>query len=215
MDRDLEKRLAELSSQLKSGEQKEVTVDQTKVSSFDHEKIIARIHYKSSAQDEFLNAVYSSVCKVVQFPFNANYEGDNHVVVKGIMDTENIKKAKQKGHGFTLLKSFVAQKIADLKQEMKEIAKSEDSLGQIYLDDKGREYEIIDGIKTYLDDRGFDYYLKYDLDGNEYAWVKLTDGSFATFLDPERTIIMVGDKAYRFDGTIHYDEEVDFIFPHR
>lgn len=215
MDRDLEKRLAELSNLLKSGEQKEVIVDRTRISSLNDEKIIARIHYKPSIQDEFLNAVKSFDRKIVQFPFTANYEGDTQAVVKGVMDSENIKKAKQKGHGFTLLKAFVTQKIADFKQELADTSKREDDLDQIYLDDKGRDYLIIDGMKTYLDNRGFHYYLKYDLNGNEYAWVKLSDGSFATFLDPERTIIMVGDKAYRFDGTIHYDEEVDFIFPHR
>lgn len=214
MNQDLEKRLVDLSNQLKAGEQRELEIGRMKIQADEQEKVIAHIYYKPTLEEELENAGRSEE-KIIQIPFKANREGSSDVIATGIIDQENIRRSKKKGQGFSLVKSFVTNKINEWRQELESMSQSEDDLNRIFVDDKGRKYEMIDGVRTFLDDRGFDYYLKWDLDGNEYAWVKLTDGSIGTFLDPERTIIMIGEHAYRFDGTVHLDEEVDFIFPHR
>ena len=204
MNRELEERLAQLSSELKSGEQKELIIDQTRLTEANKEKLIAKIHQE-----------YPKEGKIITFPFTANYAGSDAAVIRGDMDKENIKKAKRSGRGFSLVKSFVSKAVEEFKKDYESIKKSEDDLDSIYVDEKGRDYQIIDGYKTYLDERGFDYYLKYDLDGHEYAWVKLSDGSIGTFLDSERTVLKIGDKAYYFDGAIHWDQEMDTFYPHR
>lgn len=62
-----------------------------------------------------------------------------------------------------MAKSFKLYEILLLKnrrveKEVERLGEKEDDLDHIYRDDEGRYYEIIDGIPTYLDDRGFDYY---------------------------------------------------------
>lgn len=206
MNQELENDLVRLSNQLKPGEFREAVIDRTRISSDSFEKLICQVHYIPNSEEQFINTAKSK--KVVTLPFTATREDSKEVILRGKIDTLNVRKAKRKGNGFKVLRDFVSNKI-------KELAATEDDFDKIYYDDKGRTYEIIDGIKTYIDDRGVFYYLKYDMDGNEYAWIKLTDGSEGVFLDQDRTIILVHDRAYRFDGDIHYDQEVNYIKPHR
>lgn len=206
MNQELENDLVRLSNQLKPGEFREAVIDRTRISSDSFEKLICQVHYIPNSEEQFVNTTKSN--KIVTLPFTATREDSKEVVLRGKIDTLNVRKAKRKGNGFKVLRDFVSNKI-------KELAATEDDFDKIYYDDKGRTYEIIDGIKTYIDDRGVFYYLKYDMDGNEYAWIKLTDGSEGVFLDQDRTIILVHDRAYRFDGDIHYDQEVNYIKPHR
>ena len=136
---------------------------------------------------------------------------DGKIVLNGSANIPKIREVKSKRKGFSFVKNFVAL----MNREMERLGKREDDLDQIYTNQENESYELVDSIPVYFDERGFEYYLKSDLDGNKYAWIKLDDGSTATFLDPDRTILMIGDKAYYFDGTIHWDQEMDYIFPHR
>ena len=212
MDKDLEQELARLSKNLKPGEVREDSIDRTRISSDDKSKVIAKVLLKPSYEEEFLTSIKEvGQEKIITLPFAAHTKDDDKDIIRGTIDVSHIKRVKDKKRHFSLKEAFVAR----LKEEWDRIITREDYLDHIYIDEKGREFELIDGIRTYLDDRGFDYYVKVDADGREIEYVILTDGSVASFLDEDRTIIKVGDKAYRFDGNICYDEEVDFIYPHR
>lgn len=208
MNQGFEEKLLSLTKELKPGEMREVILNKTALGMNHGQYVVAHLAFKASPLEQ------QNENKIIQFPFTAHREGNEEVVIKGVVDQENIKKIKRSGKKFSLIRDFVGRKIQKWKDSYRRLGEREDDLDQIYQDEQGRDYELIDGIPTYLDDRGFDYYLKYDRDGNEYAWVKLDDGSIGTFLDSERTIIQIGDKAYRFDGTVRLDEELD-IFPRR
>ena len=215
MNQELEQKLARMAKQLNPGEMKELVFDQRKIDTGDKQVIIAQLVKEPTLTEKFEREVANiGRDKVVQFPFEAHREGNDKVVISGVIDQENVKRAKKDGKKLKVVRNFVARKIEKGKEEVERLGEREDDLDQIYQDEEGRNYEMIDGIPTYLDDRGFDYYLKYDKNGNEYAWIKLDDGSMGTFLDQERTIIQIGDKAYRFDGVVRLDEELD-IFPRR
>ena len=215
MNQNFEQKLAHMAQQLHSGEVKELTFLQRKIDTGDKQIVIAHLIHEPTLTEKFEREVADiGKDKVIQLPFVAHKEGDCKTVISGVIDQENMKRAKKGGKKFQVIRNFVAKKIEEWKKEVERLGEKEDDLDHIYRDDEGRYYEIIDGIPTYLDDRGFDYYLKYDENGNEYAWIKLTDGSIGTFLNPERTYIQVGDHAYYFDGTIRYDKEID-LFPHR
>ena len=201
MNQDIEKQLALLSQKLKPGEIRQVGINPFQVDG----RIIVQIHTKEKKNDSG---------KVIEMPFTAHRSGDSTSVIRGTIDCLNMRAFKKMGTS-SLVKNFVARQLEKLKQEGERLKMREDDLNQIYYDSKGRAYEMIDGIPTYIDDRGFDYYLKYDRDGNEFAWVKLTDGTIATFLDPDRTVLQIGDKAYYFDGEIHFDQEMDTLYPHQ
>ncbi len=188
MNQDLEQKLVKLAKDLNVGETKILTVDST---SFLSEHKQGELIY-----------------------FTATHEGSDKTIITGKYDPANLKRAKGNGKSH-LIRNFVSTSLKYLQKQIDELSTPEDDLNKIYRDELGREYEIIDGIKTYIDERGFNYYLKYDLDGREFAWVKLTDGSTATFLDPERTILQIQDKAYYFDGQINWDQEMSSIFFNR
>lgn len=201
MNNNMEERLANIAANLKPGEVRTLTIDRTKMGTSGSERLICKIHNDVPTSDKSVN-------NVILMPFTATREDDTKVIIRGKMDTPTIKKAKEKNSGFKLFRNFVTNKL-------KEYSQREDDYDKVYYDEYDRPYEIIDGIKTYYDDRGMPYYLKYDMNGNEYAWIKLTDGSEGVFLNSDKTIILVHGKAYRFDGDIHYDEEINYIGPHR
>ena len=173
-----------MAKQLNPGEMKELVFDQRKIDTGDKQVIIAQLVKEPTLTEKFEREVANiGRDKVVQFPFEAHREGNDKVVISGVIDQENVKRAKKDGKKLKVVRNFVARKIEKWKEEVERLGERE-------------------------------YYLKYDRDGNEYAWVKLPDGNIGTFLNPERTFIQIGDHAYHFDGTIRYDEEID-LFPHR
>lgn len=215
MSQEFEQKLANMAKQLHSGETKELSFDRRRISTGDKSIVVAQLVSELTPLEKFEREVANiDKDKVIQLSFNAHREGSDEVVIRGVMNQETIRRSKKGYKSFKIVRNFVARKIEEWKDSYRRLGEREDGLDQIYQDEQGRNYEMIDGIPTYLDDRGFDYYLKYDRNGNEYAWIKLDDGSMGTFLDPERTIIQIGDKAYRFDGTVRLDEELD-IFPRR
>ncbi len=199
MNNNIEERLVNIAASLKPGQTSKVILETTQIDLGSKSKLICKI-------SNFGNPAVLNEGNII--PFTATKEGSANIVVRGKIDAPTVKKVKTNGQRLKLLRDFVAQKI-------QEISSPEDDYDKIYIDDKGREYEIRNGAKAYLDDRGFYYYVKCDLAGNEYEWIKLTDYSEGVFLDPERKIIKVHDKAYYFDGNIHFDKEIDPINFHR
>lgn len=147
---------------------------------------------------------------VVFYPFTISSEGNN--IGSGSLNIPKRKEKKKakviKGY-INKLKDRISSAIAELKQPEYDL--------NYFVDEYGRNYEMKDGHRAYIDKRGFNYYLTWDSEGNEISWVFLTDGSRADFLDRERTIILIEDKAYRMDetGEIDYDNEIPYITPKR
>ncbi len=127
----------------------------------------------------------------------------------------NINKALTRGYKLT--KDFFHQVKSKIKKSLNELARPEIDL-DYYVDEKGRPYTINEfNTREYEDPRGFNYYISHDLDGKEVPWVKMDDKTRGTFLDEDRTKLLVGNKLYMVDENMQldYDHAMDYIGPRR
>lgn len=188
-----EREIAELihaSNNLKPGEIQVGAVTEAKISHTDDFKIKAQFSKKD---------IVSHDDKII--PFSA-IVGKSEDKIQGEINEDIFKKTKKK----KVTRGFFSR----MKDYIKDLAQKEEDL-DYYVDEHNRPYIIENDIRTYLDGRGFNYYLKY-VEGRTFAFTKLEDGTIGTFMDPDRTIIEVNGHLYPMDinGTINYDEELDY-----
>lgn len=184
-DKEIETKLVEAVKKLKPGEMRMASVEQIKAD----DKVIATNVIVEETPEEKFERECREQPKIIEFPGSQNVLMEEETSKKNLKDKwENLKQT--------------------LKDNYQKLVTPEDDLDRVYTDEAGRMYEFDEqGNKAYIDKRGFNYYLKYQ-DGQEIAWVKMTDGSFAEFLDSERTVIRVHGVAYNMDasGKIDYDD---------
>ena len=98
MNQELEQKLARMAKQLNPGEMKELVFDQRKIDTGDKQVIIAQLVKEPTLTEKFEREVANiGRDKVVQFPFEAHREGNDKVVISGVIDQENVKRAKKDG----------------------------------------------------------------------------------------------------------------------
>ncbi len=132
---------------------------------------------------------------------------------KKITDTVNQK--------FHLIKCSICKILENIVASIEGLSAREDNLDKVYQDCDGKRYSVDeDGYKIYIDNRGFNYYIKYIPDlGKEFSYIKLYDQesnmTIGTFIDEERTMIYVEGSVYPMDlnGNILYDEEIPYLGP--
>ena len=94
MNQELEQKLARMAKQLNPGEMKELVFDQRKIDTGDKQVIIAQLVKEPTLTEKFEREVANiGRDKVVQFPFEAHREGNDKVVISGVIDQENVKRA--------------------------------------------------------------------------------------------------------------------------
>ena len=197
MDQDLERRLANLSSKLKPGEVRELEVGLMDIAGVDEAKVVARIYYKPTLEEE-LDRLAKEAIEPKVIPFQVTREGSNEVVASGMIDQENIQKIKREGKEFSVARSFVLK----TKNAMLE------KLNRPFVDDEGYIYRNINGVKTYYDEDGIpaykdehgNVYSKRIREGKEEDYLVLDDGTLLAFSHPDH-IIGVSDTGvvYEYD----------------
>lgn len=213
MDQDLERRLANLSSKLKPGEIRELEVGLMDIGAEDEAKVVARIYYKPTLEEELEKLAKETIePKVV--PFQVTREGSSEVVASGMVDQENIQKIKKEGKVFSVARSFV-EKTKDAMLE---------KFSRPLVDDEGYIYRNVNGVKTYYDEDGIpaykddhgNVYSKRVRKGKEEDYLVLEDGTLLVFSDSDH-MIGVSDAGivyeYDFEDNTYVPKPNILTFP--
>lgn len=216
MDDKMVAELVSMSKKLKPGEMRIVNTRELKIEENGAVKKVVGQIIPQLTPRETLDKMFEKIDSPTIIPFTASYDGKE--IIRGSFNQDIIQDKVKKSGKLVVVRDFFEKLVAKAKEEYYDLIEPEDEL-DYYIDEKGRTYEIVDGIRTYIDDRGFEYYLKYSVDlGKELSWTKMTNGSIGTFLDEDRTIIELEDgKAYYMDefGKIDYSHEMPTIHHHR
>lgn len=145
--------------------------------------------------------------KIVNFPFRS---GEN---IKGEVNRDAFqkrvsRKPKKLGDAVSSLISMVKRKYEDIKAP-------EENL-DYYIDEVGREYHLFNGIKKYIDSRGFYYFIKIDKEtGEEIEYVMLENDLIGDFVNRERTLVRINGHIYEMDNEANIDTSKEIFLDRR
>lgn len=136
-------------------------------------------------------------------------------------DKENyLTTSKRKiKNSFHLLKEKIVFKFNSLAEKVCELMLLNEAV-DLHLDKEGQYYYLESDTKVYVDQRGFEYYQKYipSLDKKiNYMMLNYENGevTFGTFIDDERTLILVDGEVYEVNnqGELSYNDKIINIGP--